>query len=152
GDGHRRQRRVMLPAFGAAEAKVLLPVFQGCAERLSIKWREVLTESPDEACVLNIPKWISAATLDAIGEAAFGYKFGALEDSDNELAGAYFNFLYVDSPSLSKAYYRPKTGRMSSRRLHGARSFSRASHIMFQCGYKRCYTIYCPGRAWRKLA
>ncbi|OCH89441.1 cytochrome P450 [Obba rivulosa] len=108
GDAHRRQRRVMLPAFGATEAKALLPVFQGCAERLASKLREALRESPGGACILNIPKWLSAATLDAIGEAAFGYKFGALQDAENELAGAYFNFLadIFTAPSRGRVFFQ----------------------------------------------
>ena len=35
GETHKRQRKVVQPAFGAGETKALLPVFRGCVERVS---------------------------------------------------------------------------------------------------------------------
>ena len=35
GDVHKRQRKVMLPAFGSSESKALLPVFRHYAEQVS---------------------------------------------------------------------------------------------------------------------
>ncbi len=34
GDTHKRQRKVMLPAFGTPESKALLPVFRHYAEQV----------------------------------------------------------------------------------------------------------------------
>lgn len=34
GETHRRQRKVMLPAFGSPEAKALLPIFEHYAEQV----------------------------------------------------------------------------------------------------------------------
>ena len=36
GEGHKRQRKVMLPAFGTRESKALLPVFRHYAERVCL--------------------------------------------------------------------------------------------------------------------
>ena len=36
GETHKRQRRLIQPAFGVAETRALLPVFRGCIERVSI--------------------------------------------------------------------------------------------------------------------
>ncbi|EMD32992.1 hypothetical protein CERSUDRAFT_161087 [Gelatoporia subvermispora B] len=106
GETHRRHRKVMLPAFGAPEARPLVPLFRGCAERLASRWREILECSDGHSGVMNVPRWISLATLDAIGEAAFDYKFGALEDADNELAKAYVNLLAetCGTPSPGKIF------------------------------------------------
>ncbi|EMD32995.1 hypothetical protein CERSUDRAFT_99004 [Gelatoporia subvermispora B] len=93
GDIHRRQRKAMLPAFGTPEAKALVPVFRDCAARLTVKWKEIISVSSGDSTVFNIPMWVSRATMDAIGEAAFDYKFGILGNSDNELAKAYQNLL-----------------------------------------------------------
>ena len=41
GDVHKRQRKVMLPAFGAPESKALLPVFRHYAEQVRIIGRIV---------------------------------------------------------------------------------------------------------------
>jgi hypothetical protein len=76
------------------------------------KWQELLGTAKDDTAVVDLPSWISRATLDALGgkcimsapmchlsrveqEAAFDYKFGAIESSGNELSRAYQNMLSV---------------------------------------------------------
>ena len=39
GDVHKRQRKVMLPAFGSPESKALLPVFRHYAEQVRLTCR-----------------------------------------------------------------------------------------------------------------
>jgi len=77
----------MLPAFGAPECKAFLTLFQGCAEsvgteslrilstlnddvisQLCNRWMDAINSSKEQSAVLNIPAWMSRATLDAIGE------------------------------------------------------------------------------------
>jgi hypothetical protein len=36
--------------------------------KLGSKWTDIITSSPDSSAVLDIPSWVSRATLDAIGE------------------------------------------------------------------------------------
>lgn len=66
----------------------------------------------EDNSIINIHAWLGRVTLDAIGEseiallfyinspftssglAAFGYKFGALDDEDNELANIVNKLLY----------------------------------------------------------
>lgn len=106
GETHRRQRKVMLPAFGMSESKALLPVFSHYAEQVTLKWKELLLEQPNHTAEFNIASSISPATLDAIGEAAFDYKFGLMNNSENELAQAYRNLLATvfASPSEAKLF------------------------------------------------
>ncbi|KAK0192529.1 cytochrome P450 [Armillaria mellea] len=94
GDDHKRHRKVMLPGFGGPESKSFFPTFFACAEKMSQKWKDNIEISPDRSAVLDVSSWISRATLDAIGQAAFDYQFGALDNSDNPLAKAYSNLFF----------------------------------------------------------
>ncbi|OJA08988.1 hypothetical protein AZE42_09934 [Rhizopogon vesiculosus] len=95
GDDHKRHRKVLSPGFGAPEAKALLPLFNGCAESMSNKWMEVITNSKEQSVMINVPAWLSRATLDAIGEAAFDVCFGSIDNKEGALARAYSNMLSV---------------------------------------------------------
>ncbi|KAL0067427.1 hypothetical protein AAF712_005412 [Marasmius tenuissimus] len=89
----------MNPAFGAPEAKALVPVFSEAASVLTNKWKDLLSLSQNgdgtEGQVFDMTKWVSRATLDAIGHAGFDYNFGAMQNQDNRLANVYHN-LFAD--------------------------------------------------------
>ncbi|KAL0573547.1 hypothetical protein V5O48_008414 [Marasmius crinis-equi] len=114
GHDHKRQRKVMSPAFGAPEAKALVPIFASAAGALATKWKDLLAMSRDETEVFNIPAWTSRATLDAIGHAGFDYDFGALENRDNRLATVYSN-LFADM------FAAPTNGMLISSSLSSSR-------------------------------
>ncbi|KAJ8583434.1 cytochrome P450 [Rhizopogon salebrosus TDB-379] len=101
GDNHKRQRRVMLPGFGAPESRAFLPLFKGCAESMSDKWMDIISNSEEQSAEFNIPSWLSRATLDAIGEAAFDVHFGSIDNNENALAHAYGSMMAdaLGSPS-----------------------------------------------------
>lgn len=84
GAAHKRQRRAMTPAFGLVEAKGLLPYFAQSATKvgsrltsvrycdnqtfpqLTDKWHELIAgEGSGESSVMDMPSWLSKATLDA---------------------------------------------------------------------------------------
>ncbi|KIY46094.1 cytochrome P450 [Fistulina hepatica ATCC 64428] len=92
GEVHKRQRKILLPGFGAPEAKSYVPVFGSCAAKMVSKWKDVITESDGQA-VINVLPWLSRAALDALGQAVFDHNFGALDDSNNDLAKSYLNLL-----------------------------------------------------------
>lgn len=94
GEIHKRQRKAMLPAFGGPEARALFPIFQSVIERLTDRWENILNSTPDaKSANVDINRWLSRATLDAIGEAAFDYTFGTLDDVETELGKAYNNII-----------------------------------------------------------
>jgi len=97
----------MLPAFGTFESKALLPVFEHHAEQVTLRWKDILEAAPNRSSVLNVIDHISPATLDAIGEAAFDYQFGCLNNKETELAQAYKNLLAdtLCSPSKAKVFF-----------------------------------------------
>ncbi|KAG1839922.1 cytochrome P450 [Suillus subalutaceus] len=84
GDDHKRHRRIMLPGFGGPESKAFL-LFKNCAESMSNKWTETINNSKEGSVVFNIPVWLSRATLDAIGEAAFDVRFSSIDDNESAL-------------------------------------------------------------------
>ncbi|KAK0434770.1 cytochrome P450 [Armillaria borealis] len=94
GDDHKRHRKVLLPGFGGPEAKFYVPVFFTHAGKMVSKWKELISATEEESVVIDIPSWTSRGTLDAIGEAAFDYQFGALDDSAKPLTNAYTNLLF----------------------------------------------------------
>ncbi|KAK0462505.1 cytochrome P450 [Desarmillaria tabescens] len=94
GEDHKRHRKVLLPGFGRPEAKFYVPVFFTYARKMASKWKELISTTDEQSAVIDIPSWTSRATLDAIGEAAFDYQFGALDHSSKPLTLAYTNVLF----------------------------------------------------------
>ncbi|KAF8629180.1 hypothetical protein AX17_005765 [Amanita inopinata Kibby_2008] len=93
GETHRRQRKVMLPGFGTTELKAFVPIFQKSAVELTMQWNDIVVSSPNQSAVFNVASWLSRATMDSIGEAAFDYQFGALSNTKNEFMEAYLGLM-----------------------------------------------------------
>ncbi|KAK0240864.1 cytochrome P450 [Armillaria nabsnona] len=94
GEDHKRHRKVLLPGFGGPEVKFYVPVFFVHAGKMASKWKELISATDEQSVVIDIPSWTSHATLDAIGEAAFDYPFGALDNSAKPLTIAYTNMVF----------------------------------------------------------
>ncbi|KAG0045934.1 hypothetical protein BGZ83_008843 [Gryganskiella cystojenkinii] len=86
GDAHKKQRKMLNPAFSHRHIKDMVPVMTIPAETLSKIWEE---KAGDEGIEFDITRDLNHATLDIIGMAGFGYNFQALTDPNNELALAY---------------------------------------------------------------
>ncbi|KIJ60286.1 hypothetical protein HYDPIDRAFT_117364 [Hydnomerulius pinastri MD-312] len=89
GEVHRRQRRILTPAFTAMHTKTLSPVFWEKASELRDSWMRLSNDQSKRTSPTNILTWLSKATLDVIGVAGFGYQFNALAGENDELADAY---------------------------------------------------------------
>ncbi|KAL4269205.1 Cytochrome P450 superfamily protein [Pleurotus pulmonarius] len=98
---HKRHRKVLLPGFGGPESRAFWPIFYGYATQLTSKWKDIISSSPNQEVVVDIPRWTSRAMLDAIGEAAFDYQFGAMENAETPLSLAYFGLLAKTFGSLT---------------------------------------------------
>ncbi|SJL09876.1 uncharacterized protein ARMOST_13257 [Armillaria ostoyae] len=94
GDVHRRQRRVMMPGFGTPEIKAFVPIFFTHAGKMAAKWRDIISGNDGLSGTVDVPAWTSRATLDIIGQAAFDYDFGALDDKDNTLTKIVSNIVF----------------------------------------------------------
>ncbi|GAA5971155.1 hypothetical protein JCM11641_004165 [Rhodosporidiobolus odoratus] len=109
GDDHRRQRRILQPAFGAGHLRELLPLFFEYSYKLRDIWKDLVTSDaldetawknaaaaeayqakhPEGEIVLEVSKWLSRLTLDIIGLAGFGYPFHALDQETTALGTAF---------------------------------------------------------------
>ncbi|QRW13170.1 cytochrome P450 family protein [Ceratobasidium sp. AG-Ba] len=90
GDAHKRQRRIMNPAFGLLQIRELLPVFWQKSIQLKNMWLDTIKLHPDGKSVINVLPWFTRATLDMIGAAGFDYHFNSLEnENQDELSVAF---------------------------------------------------------------
>ncbi|TDL23213.1 cytochrome P450 [Rickenella mellea] len=107
GEQHKRQRKILTPAFSVASVKAVSPIFWDKAAELRDIWLRIaddpdLVEYVDARGVADWGKgwepkppkvdalaWLGRATLDVIGLAGFGYPFNSLTDDTNELALAF---------------------------------------------------------------
>ncbi|KAJ6607877.1 cytochrome P450 [Mycena sp. CBHHK59/15] len=92
GDVHKRQRKIMNPAFGAPQVRALTGIFVEKSLQLRDIWASQIAKGGGVARV-EILSWFSKATLDIIGLAGFNYDINALGaesvDKPNELAHAF---------------------------------------------------------------
>ncbi|KAG8703084.1 hypothetical protein FRC09_004364 [Ceratobasidium sp. 395] len=92
-DTHKRQRRIMNPAFGPVQVRELVPIFwqkSNKANKLKDIWLNTIKSSPEETTTIDVLSWLSRATLDIIGVAGFDYHFNSLDGNDeDELAKAF---------------------------------------------------------------
>ncbi|KAF1938930.1 cytochrome P450 [Clathrospora elynae] len=89
GDEHKRQRKLLMPAFSFRHVKDLYPIFWSKAQEMTTKISETIKNSPDASSVIEISDWASRATLDIIGVAGMGKDFDVIANPDNELNKIY---------------------------------------------------------------
>ncbi|KAG8952969.1 hypothetical protein FRC04_003421 [Tulasnella sp. 424] len=90
GDVHKRQRRIIQPAFSPAQIKQMTPTFVAKTQELKSIWMSQCSGGPT---TINVLQWLDHLTLDIIGETALGYSFDSLHGSSNELAKAFDDLL-----------------------------------------------------------
>ncbi|KAK0232633.1 cytochrome P450 [Armillaria fumosa] len=95
-DAHRRQRKVLNPAFSPANLRDFQIIFQQCSEKVVNALGGTSASEP-----IDISAWMSKVSLDIIG--AFQYDFGSLDGWDTELKGAlkYLQYAYFGFPILT---------------------------------------------------
>ncbi|KAH9935136.1 PAH-inducible cytochrome P450 monooxygenase PC-PAH 1 [Epithele typhae] len=99
---HTRIRKIMNPAFTAAQLKSFLPLFLSSTQKLGQKWKEILQNADERGERINVTSWLARCTLDVIGEVGFDVQCGALDDSLNPVMEA-FNNMFADAiPNPSK--------------------------------------------------
>ncbi|GAA6031835.1 hypothetical protein JCM8097_002013 [Rhodosporidiobolus ruineniae] len=120
GDFHRRQRRLMAPAFLHGPIKAWVPMFFDLSYQLRDQLRgrieageTDLTAWPSRAAAIDYVKqrekdetvfesleWVTKLTLDALGKGALGYEFNAMSGERNALAEAFHTvFLARGAPT-----------------------------------------------------
>ncbi|KAF2857711.1 cytochrome P450 78A3 [Piedraia hortae CBS 480.64] len=102
GDEHKRQRKMLMPAFAYRHIKDLYPLFWrksaqlvdclSTASKTGVKEEGFdLEDVPSEHAPgsVEVGHWVSRATLDIIGEAGMGQTFQALHNPSNEIYQTY---------------------------------------------------------------
>ncbi|CAB4387302.1 cytochrome P450 [Rhizophagus irregularis] len=96
GEDHKRQRKMMNPAFIHNNVKEMVPTFIQVAFTLKSLIEDKVNLGESE---INLTPHISKATLDVIGLVGFNYEFNSLTSS-NELAEAYDSLMNAPSSVL----------------------------------------------------
>ena len=105
GADHRRQRKILNPAFSPAALREMVPIFLDKAYELKDKLQNMIDDESIEASPtppkaedvvpgarkIDVMRYLAQATLDVIGIAGFAYDFKSLSEPNNELAEAYRN-------------------------------------------------------------
>ncbi|KAI0033894.1 cytochrome P450 [Vararia minispora EC-137] len=103
GPDHRKQRKIMNPAFGPAQIRQFTEIFMQKAIELREIWLS-MTSKPlreDGWSRIDIFRWVNKASLDIIGLAGFDYDFDSLraeDDHSNELYNAISKSLTLTAP------------------------------------------------------
>ncbi|KAK9430710.1 cytochrome P450 [Lipomyces doorenjongii] len=86
GEEHKRQRKLLSPAFSYAHVKKFVPVFMSKTKKVMNQFDKIVGTGPT---VFKVFPYFSRLTLDAIGEASFGVDLNSIDDKNSELVRAY---------------------------------------------------------------
>ncbi|KZT18662.1 cytochrome P450 [Neolentinus lepideus HHB14362 ss-1] len=128
GEEHKRQKRIMNPAFGPIHLREMTSIFFDKAIQLRDIWLSQIPTSGEPA-QLDALSWLSRMTLDVIGLAGFGYNFEALntDQRPNELNQAFATIFQSQQNSNAMSILLMSTGLLwilpteRSRRIKEAR-------------------------------
>ncbi|CCM02691.1 uncharacterized protein FIBRA_04797 [Fibroporia radiculosa] len=89
GDMHRRQRKLLNPAFSTAHMRHMLPIFYQIVYKLRDAISAQLANGAEEVDMLN---WMGRTALELVGQGGLGYSFDPLvEVTENEYGNALKN-------------------------------------------------------------
>ncbi|KAH8995011.1 cytochrome P450 [Lactarius akahatsu] len=82
GEQHRKQRKILNPAFSHANMRELLPVIQPVASKMRSM---LLSQLPDDggSREIDVLPWMSRGALEYISQGCLGYTFNALEPTQS---------------------------------------------------------------------
>lgn len=89
GDEHKRQRKLLMPAFSFRHVKDLYPIFWSKSQEMTNQIAATIKSSSSSESVVEIREWASRATLDIIGLAGMGKDFDSITNPENELNETY---------------------------------------------------------------
>ncbi|KAJ5917473.1 hypothetical protein N7466_011027 [Penicillium verhagenii] len=90
GEEHKRQRKLLMPAFSHRHIKNLYPIFWEKSVVLAQEINANIERNVDKSSeVFDVGDWLARATLDILGAAGLGEEFDTLHHPDNEIVRAY---------------------------------------------------------------
>ncbi|KAJ7473945.1 cytochrome P450 [Mycena latifolia] len=107
---HKRQRRVMNPAFGVAQIRVITEVFVEKAIQLRDIWAAPIAQRTDGARI-DVLSGLRRMTLDVIGQAGFNYQFDSLDTNGkpNELNQVFSELFHSPHSKLYATFRRSQS-------------------------------------------
>ncbi|KIJ12886.1 hypothetical protein PAXINDRAFT_100954 [Paxillus involutus ATCC 200175] len=104
GDGYKRLRKSVTPAFTVAAIRTLLPIFYDSVYKTKVAWDNILENShgPDGA-IIDVQEWMNRISLDTIGIAGFSHDFASLDGKKSTVATV-FEEIGNTKPSPAFAY------------------------------------------------
>ncbi|CCM01003.1 uncharacterized protein FIBRA_03051 [Fibroporia radiculosa] len=91
GETHRKQRKLLSPAFSINHMRHIVPIFYNVAHQLRDGLRKQVAGGTEEIDMLN---WMGRTALELIGQGGLGYSFDPLvEDAHNEYGHALKNLI-----------------------------------------------------------
>ncbi|KAJ5664046.1 hypothetical protein N7507_004777 [Penicillium longicatenatum] len=98
GEEHKRQRKLLMPAFSHRHIKDLYPLFWEKSVALAREIEANIKQTADQSSkVFDVADWLARSTLDILGAAGLGEEFDTLHNPDNEICQAYRN-VFEQSP------------------------------------------------------
>ncbi|KAJ5627862.1 hypothetical protein N7490_010090 [Penicillium lividum] len=99
GEEHKRQRKLLMPAFSHRHIKDLYPIFWDKSVALAREMDANIERTGDRSSQdFDVADWLARATLDILGAAGLGEEFDTLHNPDNEICRAYRNVFEVHPP------------------------------------------------------
>ncbi|KAJ7078786.1 cytochrome P450 [Mycena epipterygia] len=104
-DDHKRQRKILNPAFGVPQIRELTGIFIQKSVQLRDIWTRQI-EDDSGSSRLDVFAGLRKMTLDVIGEAGFNYEFNALEPKaqPNELVQVLHNVFHSGQSKQQAAF------------------------------------------------
>ena len=100
GSEHRRQRKLLNPAFSDARIRRLETQMRDISHQLL---NAILREIDGDAgkmgtrgCDLDMAEYLGRAALELVAQTGFGHTYHALEGAGDECVRAFKDFVYVD--------------------------------------------------------
>ncbi|EJU04518.1 cytochrome P450 [Dacryopinax primogenitus] len=91
-DNHKRQRKILTPAFSNHAIKELTSVFYDSVYKAKAAWDALLDASKTSDVVIDVQDWMNRISLDSIGIAGFSHDFRTLQGQKAEVAEAFQSF------------------------------------------------------------
>lgn len=89
GEDRKRLRKIMVPSFGPAQIRQLLPVFLVKSYQLKDRLLSTSLNEEGKGKEVDIRKWMERVSTDIIGLAGFDYDFESINNEGNELLEAW---------------------------------------------------------------
>ncbi|KAH9979519.1 cytochrome P450 [Lactifluus volemus] len=104
GDQHRKQRKLLNPVFNVKHIRYMTPIFYAVTRQLREKFNSMVSNGPQE---INIADWMGKVALELIGQAGFGYSFGALEGKNDRFRHALKEYIPTSSSLAGPRTFLP---------------------------------------------